>query len=119
MNFEQNDSRCDQKILSLKYSKVLNNFIFFLGGELPLEIKRIAKDREVDLVEFAPEAAGNYKFVILYGGEQVPGSPVNFMVEDRRSNELRVYGEGLSSGQIHEEIIFFIEGKQLGTYDFT
>merc|ERR1719220_320886 len=84
-----------------------------LGGELPLEIKRIAKDREVDLVEFAPEAAGNYKFVILYGGEQVPGSPVNFMVEDRRSNELRVYGEGLSSGQINEEIIFFIEGKQL------
>ena len=84
-----------------------------LGGELPLEIKRIAKDREVDLVEFAPEAAGNYKFVILYGGEQVPGSPVNFAVEDRRSNELRVYGEGLSSGQIHEEIIFFIEGKQL------
>merc|ERR1712223_321799 len=84
-----------------------------LGGELPLEIKRIAKDREVDLVEFSPEAAGNYKFVILYGGEQVPGSPVNFMVEDRRSNELRVYGEGLSSGQINEEIIFFIEGKQL------
>lgn len=84
-----------------------------LGGELPLEIKRISKDREIDLVEFVPEAAGNYKFVILYGGEQVPGSPVNFMVEDRRSNELRVYGEGLSSGQINEEIIFFIEGKQL------
>ena len=84
-----------------------------LGGELPLEIKRISKDREIDLVEFVPEAAGNYKFVILYGGEQVPGSPINFTVEDRRSNELRVYGEGLSSGQINEEIIFFIEGKQL------
>lgn len=84
-----------------------------LGGELPLEIKRISKDREVDLVEFVPEAAGNYKFVILYGGEQVPGSPINFSVEDRRANELRVYGEGLSSGQINEEIIFFIEGKQL------
>ncbi len=84
-----------------------------LGGELPLEIKRISKDREIDLVEFVPEAAGNYKFVILYGGEQVPGSPINFSVEDRRANELRVYGEGLSSGQIHEEIIFFIEGKQL------
>ena len=84
-----------------------------LGGELPLEIKRISKDREIDLVEFVPEAAGNYKFVILYGGEQVPGSPLNFTVEDKRSNELRVYGEGLSSGQINEEIIFFIEGKQL------
>ena len=84
-----------------------------LGGELPLEIKRISKDREIDLVEFVPEAAGNYKFVILYGGEQVPGSPINFAVEDRRANELRVYGEGLSSGQINEEIIFFIEGKQL------
>ena len=84
-----------------------------LGGELPLEIKRISKDREIDLVEFVPEAAGNYKFVILYGNEQVPGSPVNFTVEDRRSNELRVYGEGLSSGQVNEEIIFFIEGKQL------
>ena len=76
-------------------------------------IKRISKDREIDLVEFVPEAAGNYKFVILYGGEQVPGSPLNFAVEDKRSNELRVYGEGLSSGQINEEIIFFIEGKQL------
>lgn len=84
-----------------------------LGGELPLEIKRISKDREIDMVEFVPEAAGNYKFVILYGGEQVPGSPINFSVEDRRANELRVYGEGLSSGQINEEIIFFIEGKQL------
>ena len=53
----------------------------------------------MDLVEFIPEAAGNYKFVIMYGGEQVPGSPINFSVEDRRSNELRVYGDGLSSGQ--------------------
>lgn len=70
-----------------------------LGGELPLDIKRIAKEKEVDLVEFIPEAAGNYKFVIMYGGEQVPGSPINFSVEDRRSNELRVYGDGLSSGQ--------------------
>ena len=30
-----------------------------LGGELPLEIKRVAKEwGEVDLVEFMPEAAG-------------------------------------------------------------
>jgi filamin len=71
-----------------------------LGGELPLDIKRISKEKEVDLVEFIPEAAGNYKFVIMYGGEQVPGSPINFSVEDRRSNELRVYGDGLSSGQV-------------------
>ena len=42
-----------------------------LGGELPLDIKRISKEKEVDLVEFIPEAAGNYKFVIVYGGEQV------------------------------------------------
>ena len=81
-----------------------------LGGELPLEIKRVAKERgEVDLVEFMPEAAGNYKFMILYGDEQVPGSPLTFTVEDKRANELRVHGDGLSNGQVNEEIIFFVE----------
>ena len=81
-----------------------------LGGELPLEIKRVAKERgEVDLVEFMPEAAGNYKFMIMYGEEQVPGSPLTFTVEDKRANELRVHGDGLSNGQVNEEIIFFVE----------
>ena len=78
-----------------------------LGGELPLEIKRVAKERgEVDLVEFMPEAAGNYKFMILYGGEQVPGSPVTFAVEDKRANELRVHGDGLANGQVNISFYF-------------
>ena len=39
-----------------------------LGGELPLEIKRVAKEwGEVDLVEFMPEAAGIFPLLIMRG----------------------------------------------------
>ena len=53
--------------------------------------------------------SGNYKFMIMYGGEQVPGSPVTFAVEDKRSNELRVHGEGLKSGNVGDETVLIIE----------
>ena len=53
--------------------------------------------------------AGNYKFMIMYGGEGVPGSPVTFTVEDKRSNELRVHGEGLKSGNVGDETVLIIE----------
>ena len=47
--------------------------------------------------------------MIMYGGEQVPGSPVTFAVEDKRSNELRVHGEGLKSGNVGDETVLIIE----------
>ena len=43
------------------------------------------------------------------GGEQVPGSPVTFAVEDKRSNELRVHGDGLKSGNVGDETVLIIE----------
>eukprot|EP00096_Caligus_rogercresseyi_P013172 TRINITY_DN5849_c0_g1_i1.p1 TRINITY_DN5849_c0_g1~~TRINITY_DN5849_c0_g1_i1.p1 ORF type:complete len:945 (-),score=251.50 TRINITY_DN5849_c0_g1_i1:1000-3834(-) len=86
-----------------------------LGGDLPIEVKGLAGDKTGDLVEFVPEVAGRYKFLIKYGGEEVPGSPLNFAVQETPSTGggapymPKIFGKGLYSGLVNEVVSFQID----------
>ncbi|XP_040577055.1 filamin-A [Lepeophtheirus salmonis] len=87
-----------------------------LGGDLPIEVKGLAGDKTGDLVEFIPEVAGRYKFLIKYGGEEVPGSPLNFAVQETptygmgQANYMpKIFGRGLYSGLVNEVVSFQID----------
>ncbi|XP_049948482.1 filamin-A [Schistocerca serialis cubense] len=69
-----------------------------LGQDLPLEVKSWPEEKDTDLIEFCPSVPGSYRFNIKYGGEEVPGSPITFTVED--SGMAKALGEGLQSGQV-------------------
>ena len=81
-----------------------------LGEDLPVEVKGMTEERGVDLIEFRPDVRGKYKFVIRYGGEAVPDSPVTFMVKEPDSNaadvDIRAFGQGLQKGQVRKQRIF-------------
>ncbi|XP_063231927.1 LOW QUALITY PROTEIN: filamin-C [Bacillus rossius redtenbacheri] len=68
-----------------------------LGRDLPLEVSSRPEDKDTDHIEFCPSLPGNYRFSILYGGEEVPGSPVTFPVEE--AGVCKAMGEGLQRAQ--------------------
>jgi len=91
-----------------------------LGDALPVDVRGLTGEEAVDLVEFRPDAPGQYKFVIRYGGEQIPESPLHFAVADAGSTaatagvadprqELRVFGQGLQRAQLHAVATFEME----------
>ena len=95
-----------------------------VGDALPIDIKSLNGENGVELVEFRPDVAGLYKFVILYGGQQIKESPISFQVKDsnRRvigaddiestgtSNiHLRAFGQGLQKGQVGLPCTFEVE----------
>ena len=95
-----------------------------VGDALPIDIKSLNGENGVELVEFRPDVAGLYKFVILYGGQQIPESPISFPVKDsdRRSVggddvestgpsnlHLRAFGQGLQKGQVGLPCTFEVE----------
>lgn len=88
-----------------------------VGEALPVEIKALNDEQGVDLVEFRPEVTGLYKFVVHYGGDQVPDSPVSFMVREPVGGsrfeggnvDVRAFGQGLQKGQINAPASFEIE----------
>lgn len=82
-----------------------------LGQDLPLEVKSWQEEKDIDLIEFCPSVPGNYKFNITYGGEEVPGSPIVFMVED--TGVAKASGEGLQGGQVDGPTSFKISGVGL------
>ena len=47
------------------------------------------------------QVEGVYKFTILYGGVEIPDSPVIFTVKDQYSKvDFRAFGQGLQKGQV-------------------
>ena len=98
--------------------------IYPVGDAYPIDIKSLNGKNGIELVEFRPDVAGLYKFIILYGGQQIPESPISFPVKDldRRSesrdseehNEtsnlhLRAFGQGLQKGQVGLPCTFEVE----------
>ena len=55
---------------------------------------------EGDLVEFKPSVAGRYKLTLTYGGEEIPGSPLVYTVQEDRTPT--VFGKGLTLGQVRD-----------------
>jgi hypothetical protein len=81
-----------------------------LARELPLEVKSLPNG-EGDLVEFYPTLPGKYRFNVLYGGEEIPGSPFIFVVEEE--GLAKAHGEGLLNGSEGVPSHFFIDARGL------
>ncbi|XP_071442492.1 filamin-C isoform X2 [Hetaerina americana] len=101
-----------------------------LGRNLPIEVKgerRLQEERGVenggdvsrgvDVIEFFPTVAGLYRFQVTYGGEEVPGSPVTFVVVEGNGVVARALGEGLQSAQVGVAASFRIEGTKAASSD--
>ncbi|XP_069676636.1 filamin-A isoform X2 [Periplaneta americana] len=82
-----------------------------LGQDLPLEVKSCGNEKDCDLIEFCPSLPGNYRFKMTYGGEEIPGSPVTFTVED--SGVAKATGDGLLCGQVGCPASFKVLGPGL------
>lgn len=81
-----------------------------LGRHLPIEVIGTA-DGEGELIEFIPTVVGKYKIAITFGGIEIPGSPITFLVAD--ANFPRVEGLGLKQGFINELATFTIDARGL------
>lgn len=81
-----------------------------LGQDLPIEVKGVPGG-EGDLIEFTPGVAGKYKLVMTYGGEEIPGSPLVYTVQEDRTPT--VFGKGLSLGQVRDVCLFKMDGRGL------
>jgi len=66
---------------------------------------------EGDLVEFKPSVAGRYKLTLTYGGEEIPGSPLVYTVQEDRTPT--VFGKGLTLGQVRDVCSFKIDGRDM------
>ena len=86
-----------------------------VGEALPIEVKGLNDQVGIDLIEFRPDVAGTYKFVIRYGGVQVPESPVTFSVKEREpeppagTTDIRAFGQGLQKGVVSQTIFSSIQ----------
>jgi len=78
------------------------------GVVTPLEVK---SGPSGDLVEWTPDAPGQYRITMLYGGEEVPGSPMT--VEVGESGLASVSGSGLEGGAIDTSLSFTVDGRGL------
>eukprot|EP00092_Neocalanus_flemingeri_P041721 GFUD01045442.1.p1 GENE.GFUD01045442.1~~GFUD01045442.1.p1 ORF type:complete len:1832 (+),score=552.65 GFUD01045442.1:1088-6583(+) len=81
-----------------------------LGQDLPIEVAGVPGG-EGDLIEFSPSVAGRYKLSLTYGGEEVPGSPLVYTVQEDRTPT--VFGKGLTLGQVRDVALFKIDGRGL------
>ena len=81
-----------------------------LGQDLPIEVAGVPGG-EGDLIEFVPSVAGRYKLTLTYGGEEVPGSPLVYTVQEDRTPT--VFGKGLTLGQVRDVALFKIDGRGL------
>ena len=81
-----------------------------LGQDLPIEVAGVPGG-EGDLIEFIPSVAGRYKLTLTYGGEEVPGSPLVYTVQEDRTPT--VFGKGLTLGQVRDVALFKIDGRGL------
>lgn len=81
-----------------------------MGREFPLEVKSLPSG-DGDFVEFYPTLAGKYRFNVSYGGQQVPGSPFVFIVQEE--GLARAHGEGLLHGVEGVVSHFYIDAREL------
>lgn len=81
-----------------------------LGRNLPIEV-RSTSDGYGEIIEFIPTVAGKYKIAITYGGEEIPGSPIVFTIEDE--GVARAFGDGLSVGLQDSPVYFKVDGQGL------
>ena len=106
-----------------------------LGGHhhIPVEVKGLYDERGIDLIEFRPELAGEYKFTIKYGDAVIPDTPLTFAISERHlslddrtgrgmmqdipssaasavhGGEFRAFGQGLQKGTVNTPTRFEIE----------
>ncbi|KAG7158756.1 Filamin-A-like 5 [Homarus americanus] len=78
------------------------------GMLTPLEVK---SGPAGEAVEWIPDAPGQYRVTFLYGGEEVPGSPLT--VEVGESGLASVKGSGLEGGAVDTPLTFTIDGRGL------
>ena len=81
-----------------------------LGQDLPIEISGVPGG-DGDLIEFKPSVAGKYKLTMTYGGEEIPGSPLVYTVQEDRTPT--VFGKGLTLGQVRDVCSFKIDGRDM------
>ncbi|CAG0897054.1 unnamed protein product [Cyprideis torosa] len=81
-----------------------------LGKQLPLEVKALEGGKG-EVIHLTPATAGKYKINIHFGEDEVPGSPLIFMVEE--SGGARAYGSGLSRGEVGKAALFKIDAHGL------
>ena len=79
-----------------------------LGQDLPIQVKGLPSGAG-DLIEFTPGVVGRYKLELTYGGENIPGSPLIYIVQEDRSPT--VFGKGLTLGQVRDVCLFKIDGR--------
>lgn len=63
------------------------------------------------LLEWEPQDPGQYKITVLYGGEEVPGSPLT--VDVGESGLASVSGAGLLRGSVDTPQLFVVDGRGL------
>ncbi|XP_045132539.1 filamin-B-like isoform X2 [Portunus trituberculatus] len=78
------------------------------GVVTPLEVKGGPAG---ETVEWVPDAPGQYRITVLYGGEEVPGSPLT--VEVGESGLASVKGVGLEGGAVDTPLTFTVDGRGL------
>ena len=81
-----------------------------LGRHLPIEVLG-TPDNEGEVIEFIPTAIGKYKIAITFGGVEIPGSPLNFLVVE--GSLPRVEGIGLKSGLVNQVSKFHVDARGL------
>lgn len=68
-------------------------------------------DNEGEIVEFVPTAVGKYKIGITFGGCEVPGSPLTFIVSEGTFPVID--GSGVKFGFVNELAHFLIDARGL------
>lgn len=79
-----------------------------MGQNLPVQYSEQSDGQYI--IEFIPTVAGHYKLVVLYGGEQVPNSPITFPVTTNTitKHDARATGNGLDVAHRGQEASFVV-----------
>ncbi|XP_042865445.1 filamin-A-like isoform X5 [Penaeus japonicus] len=78
------------------------------GVMTPLEVKTGPSG---EMVEWTPEAPGQFRITIFYGGDEVPGSPM--ILDVGESGLATVKGSGLDGGAVDTPLTFSVDGRGL------
>ncbi|XP_061423004.1 filamin-A-like [Lethenteron reissneri] len=65
-------------------------------------------------VRYSPVEKGLHEMDIKYDGEHIPGSPLQFYVDEVESGNVTAYGPGLSHGVANQPACFTIDTKDAG-----
>ncbi|XP_078677454.1 filamin-A-like isoform X43 [Branchiostoma floridae x Branchiostoma belcheri] len=94
------------------------------SGNLTAEVKqpsgRVAQPKFIDnrdgslTIKYTPTEAGLHELCIKYNGEHIPGSPIQFHVDEIRPGQVTAFGSGLSHGVAGQQSNFTIVTKDAG-----